>query len=314
MIKHAAAAVLAIVTVAAAVVGCSDADSDVRGLVLGSTDAPEMQVMTQIYAGALRNAGNAVSETTRTGSYSDLLDDMDATSVDLFPAFSGRLLEQLAPQLTPATPDDVYHDLNRALPQGVSVGDATMVTATPQVFVAARVAETGHLADLTDCRRLPEALPLVVVGKSDESARTAFVGAGCRFGSVQEVPTVTEAVDRVASGSAVGLLTPLEVAGEDAEGAAGQIRALQPAEPAGKSGPDASQAPGASTSDTLRGARAEQLVPVYRTAALGRDQVKTINTVAGEITTADLATLARRAQRGEDPHELAVTWLGEHGL
>ena len=62
------------------------------------------------------------------------------------------------------------------------------------------------------------------------------------------------------------------------------------------------------------GPRAEVLVPVYRSAALSRDDVKTINKVAGEITTGDLATMAARVQRGDDPRELAVTWLGEHGL
>ena len=62
------------------------------------------------------------------------------------------------------------------------------------------------------------------------------------------------------------------------------------------------------------GPRAQNLVPVYRTAALTRSEVKQINRVAGEITTADLAELARRADAGAKPRDLAAGWLGEHGL
>ncbi len=137
VIKRAATAILVILALAATVAGCSEPAPADRPLVMGAPDTPTMTVMAHIYAGALRNAGSAVSPTVERGDYRTLLDDMDATSVDLFPAFSGLLLDQLAPQLAPATAEDVYKDLNRSLPQGVSVGDATMVSATPQIFVAA---------------------------------------------------------------------------------------------------------------------------------------------------------------------------------
>ncbi|GAA3687985.1 glycine betaine ABC transporter substrate-binding protein [Gordonia hankookensis] len=320
MIKRAATAIL-IVLALAAVAGCSEADSSDGGLVMGAPNSPSMQVMAQIYAGALRHAGTPVSTTVPRGDYRSLLDDMDATTVDLFPAFSGQLLSELAPQLTPPTADDVFTDLNRSLPQGVSVGDATTVSATPQVFVAATVAD-HEVTDLAHCARLSPGLPLVVAGRPDGPTIDALSAAGCRFGPVESVPSPSAVVRRVAGGGAVGLLTPLDVAGDDAEGSSGDIRALTAPKSATENGESGTTGPPESTSDdapgdravVATGPRAEQLVPVYRTAALSRDQVKTINKVAGEMTTADLATLTRRAVAGAAPADLANAWLAEHGL
>ncbi|MGC4962087.1 glycine/betaine ABC transporter substrate-binding protein [Gordonia sp. DT101] len=323
MIKRAATAILMVLALAA-VAGCSEADSHDGDLVMGAPNSPSMQVMAQIYAGALRHAGSPVSMTVPRGDYRSLLDDMDATTVDLFPAFSGRLLSELAPQSAPPTADQVYSELNRSLPQGVSVGDATTVSATPQIFVAASVAD-HEVTDLAHCSRLAPGLPLVVVGDPDGPTIDALSAAGCRFGPVESVPSSSAVVRRVAGGGAVGLLTPLDVAGDDAEGSSGDIRALTVPKSATETGAGAT-ADKATTAESpsddapggravaATGPRAEQLVPVYRTAALSRDQVKTINKVAGEMTTADLATLTRRAVAGAAPADLANGWLAEHGL
>ena len=124
------------------------------------------------------------------------------------------------------------------------------------------------------------------------------------------MPSADAALRRVADGSAVGVLTPIEVAA-DRGAEANTVQALRvPAAREEGSAPEGSAPEGS----VAVGPRAEVLVPVYRSAALSRDDVKTINKVAGEITTGDLATMAARVQRGDDPRELAVTWLGEHGL
>ncbi|NMO01170.1 hypothetical protein HH308_08055 [Gordonia sp. TBRC 11910] len=57
----------------------------------------------------------------------------------------------------------------------------------------------------------------------------------------------------------------------------------------------------------------QQLVPVYRSAALRRDQLKTINKVAGELTADDLVTLVAQARTG-DPAAIAARWVLTHGL
>lgn len=322
VIKRAATAILVILALAATVAGCSEPAPADRPLVMGAPDTPTMTVMAHIYAGALRNAGSAVSPTVERGDYRTLLDDMDATSVDLFPAFTGLLLDQLAPQLAPATAEDVYKDLNRSLPQGVSVGDATMVSATPQIFVAAAAAEAA--TDLASCGKLPAGLPVVVVGTPEAATMNAFTAAGCRFGPTESVGSVADAVARIATGRAIGILTPLDVAGDDKPDAASDIRALASTEKStteGGAAQSSSAAPSGGASgapqeaaDVESGPRAQELVPVYRSAAFSRDEVKTLNKVAGELTTADLAALGREATAGARPADLANEWLAEHGL
>lgn len=300
--------------VAAAVVGigvlsgCGGESDAPRALVMGSADTPEMTVMAQVYATVLRGAGAAVSPNIDTGDDAALMAQMQQADVDLFPAFTSALLSQLAPALesptpaptsgAPATGDDVdplYKELSRSLPQDVSVGDPTPVAATPQLFVATSLAAIAGADDLSQCARLPADLPVVVTAEPDAATLAAFTDAGCRLGPVEVVADATAALARAGTGTAVALLTPLQVAGDTASGPAGDVTAL-------------------AATDSAPGPRAEVLVPVYRTASLTEDQVKAVNRVAGEITTADLATMADAVRGGASPAVVAGDWVNEHGV
>ncbi len=58
----------------------------------------------------------------------------------------------------------------------------------------------------------------------------------------------------------------------------------------------------------------EQLVAVYRSAAFDREQIKTINKVAGELTAEDLRSLTSDAASSKDPETVAMQWVVTHGL
>ncbi|RPA65374.1 ABC transporter substrate-binding protein [Gordonia oryzae] len=326
MRRGAAPAILsAVLVVVAVLAGCGIGGGDDAGpdenrpLVMGASGTPESLVMAQIYAGALRTAGAQVSVDPRIGGDTAQLDAMQRGDVELFPAFTGRLLSELAPSLAqaPVSPapstqpaaegaaagdpdsDILYVDLNHSLPQGVSVGDATPVSATPQLFVATSLATTAGVNNLSGCARLPADLPVVTTGEPDPTTLQSFADAGCRMGPVQQVADVHTVLERAATGAALGLLTPLQIGGDSASGPTGLVEALPaPADSAGRG----------------VGPQSETLVPVYRTAALTRDQVKAVNRVAGEITTADLATLAGKVRAGANPSDLAADWLNEHQI
>ncbi|MFT4200008.1 hypothetical protein [Gordonia sp. (in: high G+C Gram-positive bacteria)] len=68
---------------------------------------------------------------------------------------------------------------------------------------------------------------------------------------------------------------------------------------------------GVAVGDPMSGA---QLVPVYRSARFGKQDVKALNKVVGELSDADLADLTRRWQGGKDQAALVSEWLGQHGL
>ncbi|WP_308204791.1 glycine betaine ABC transporter substrate-binding protein [Gordonia sputi] len=315
----ATAVIIAVAMVVTGVLaGCSDSSrgsaSSSRLLHLGSADDSALRVMAEIYAGALRDVGAPVADDMARGDDTALLDEMDRARVDLFPAFSGELLTSLAPKSTVTSSDEVYDELNRSLPQGVSVGDATPVSATPQVFVATSLAQSSNVTDLSECGRLPEGLPVVVVGRPQPADMAVFAAQGCRFGAVESVGSAREVIARVGTAQAVGVVTALDAA-VAVDSSAPKIQALRvPAPTQQNAGQTPSTPVTPSTPSPQSGPRAQNLVPVYRTAALTRSEVKQINRVAGEITTADLAELARRADAGAKPRDLAAGWLGEHGL
>ncbi len=60
--------------------------------------------------------------------------------------------------------------------------------------------------------------------------------------------------------------------------------------------------------------RAQDLVPIFRTAALSRTLFRAMNKVAGELTTADLTTMAAEVDGGAELSGVATRWLGEHSL
>jgi glycine betaine/choline ABC-type transport system substrate-binding protein len=97
-------------------------------IVVGVVDTPVGRVVAAIYQGALSHTGVRVADKPSGGTESQLMDRLAGGSVDLLAGFSGDLLHLLAPQSTAVSSDDVYKELNRALPQGVYAGDLTTVT------------------------------------------------------------------------------------------------------------------------------------------------------------------------------------------
>ncbi|PZT97956.1 MAG: glycine/betaine ABC transporter substrate-binding protein [Gordonia sp. (in: high G+C Gram-positive bacteria)] len=253
-----------VVACALMVSGCSDPGPAPQELVMGSTADTASRVATAIYAGALRGAGAAVSDEHPVADYGGLLDQMDNRTVDLFPAWSGELLAQLDPGASGRTSEDVYNQLNQALPQGVSAGDATTVQNKPLVFVSSDLAAEPAPQTVSD-----------------------LAGAGCAFGPAR-VMDAQAAVAEVAAGRAAGLFSALGVVADDA----------------GLQGLD----------DGNDAMRAQDLVPIFRTAALSRTLFRAMNKVAGELTTADLTTMAAEVDGGAELSGVATRWLGEHSL
>ena len=276
-----------VVACALMVAGCSDPGPAPQELVMGSTADTPSRVATAIYAGALRGAGAAVSDEHPVADYGGLLDQMDNRTVDLFPAWSGELLAQLDPGASGRTSEDVYNQLNQALPQGVSAGDATTVQNKPLVFVSSDLAATADIDELAECAALPAGLPLVTVVEPSQQTVSELAGAGCAFGPAR-VMDAQAAVAEVAAGRAAGLFSALGVVADDA----------------GLQGLD----------DGNDAMRAQDLVPIFRTAALSRTLFRAMNKVAGELTTADLTTMAAEVDGGAELSGVATRWLGEHSL
>lgn len=307
-----AAFVVGIVALLLAATACSTSTTaDRSALVVGATPGVPAAVVADIYRQVLRSAGATVADDTTVGDYRQLLDGVDGGRVSMFGAFDGDLLSRLAPSSTAISPDDVYTDLNRALPQGVSVGDPTTVSDQVQVVVTASLASSSGADALSECARLPAGLPLVGDRDLDAATASALAAAGCRFAPYRRLDSVDAVLAEVRGGRAAGVVSPLSAAGT-----APDLTSLTPAaaavEDSGSGPTPASTAPAAPDPTAIR---AQILVPVYSSGALTRDQVRTMNKVAGELTTADLATMAQQvSQRTATRSAVVGGWLAEHGF
>jgi osmoprotectant transport system substrate-binding protein len=267
--------------------GCSDPGPAAQQLRTGSTADTPSRVAAAVYAGALRGAGGDVSDEHPVADYRGLIDEMDNRTLDLMPAWSGDLLGQLDPGATGRTSEEVYSQLNQALPQGISAGDPTTVQNKPLVFISSVLATTTGVDELAECSRLPTGLGLVTVVEPAAQTLAELRAAGCVFGPIQ-VLDAEAAVAEVAAGRAAGLFSSLGVVSDDA--------GLQGLDDGG---------------DAMR---AQDLVPIYRTAGLTRTLLRAVNKVAGELTTADLTAMAAEVDGGADLSGVASRWLGEHSI
>ncbi|MGW0044598.1 glycine betaine ABC transporter substrate-binding protein [Rhodococcus sp. NPDC003348] len=187
---------------AVALAGCSSgssltADPAPAPVTVGSGESAESRVLAEIYAGVLRGTGSPVQ--TRLGlAEGEDLSALDSGAVTLVPEYTGSLLLRLQPGATAIVSDDVFEELNRSLPQGLSVSD----------------------------------------------------------------------------------------------------HGLAEAPGAGDAGEEGSDEP------------ALDIVPLMRTGVLTEAQVKALNVVAGELTSAELAEMGERVRRGErSPDQIAGDWL-----
>ncbi|MCX5043722.1 hypothetical protein OG921_11150 [Aldersonia sp. NBC_00410] len=94
-----------------------------RLIVVGSGDSARSELVAQIYAGALAHDGADVRTDLNLGARTDYLTALDGGRVTLVPEQSGAYLIHLAPNAAATDPDDVYVELNRSLPEGISVSD-----------------------------------------------------------------------------------------------------------------------------------------------------------------------------------------------
>ncbi|WOC11134.1 glycine betaine ABC transporter substrate-binding protein [Gordonia sp. MP11Mi] len=278
------AAVAAAVIAAVSLTACGNDDDP--ALTVGHDGSAESRTAAAIYAGALAGTGLKVQRTDDSAPQDELLDRVASGDLGLYPSFTGDLLVQLTPAPTAVTADDVLADVNRSLPQNVSVGDPALVSDRWQILAPQKAIEGAGVESLADCGKFPTGLPLVVTKAPPTSVLDAV--AVCHHGPVKTVATADELVSAVRGGGVLGLTTALDAASvEDLT----DVQTLK--------------SDGAPI--------AQQLVPVYASGHLGKLQLKALSRVAGDLTTADLAQMVREVREGSDPRAVAGEWLSTHG-
>lgn len=158
-----ALALTATAVAALALAGCASSDPISGGdgdnggggdetptIVIGSQAYYSNEIIAEIYAQALEGAGFEVERNFNIGQRDLYMPSIEDGSIDLFPEYSGNLLQFFEPDTTATTSDDVYAALQEALPDGLTVLDQSPATDQDSYNVTAAFAEENDLVSIAD--------------------------------------------------------------------------------------------------------------------------------------------------------------------
>jgi osmoprotectant transport system substrate-binding protein len=125
-------------------------DSAGGTIVVGSQAYPSNELIAEIYAQALEAEDFTVERQFNIGQRDAYLPALESGEVDLFPEYTGNLLQFYDPETTATTSQDVYAALQEALPEGLAVLDQSPATDQDSYNVTAEFAEDNNLTTIAD--------------------------------------------------------------------------------------------------------------------------------------------------------------------
>jgi osmoprotectant transport system substrate-binding protein len=259
-------------------------------VTIGSADFTESQLIATIYSQALQDAGVPVKEQFNIGSREVYMAALQDGSIDLLPEYSGALLKYLDAESTASTSEDVIAELADALPDGVSMLDASPAEDKDVLAVTRETAEKYDLTTISDL--VPHMSELTLGGPPEWKTRVnGVVGLEQTYGL-----TFKDFVSLDAGGPLT--MTALT---------SGQVQV----------GDIFSTDPGLTSNDlvALQDDKslfaAENVVPVVATSKLSDTISTTLDRVSAALTTEDLIEMNGKAADGTSLTSIAEQWLAD---
>ena len=135
---------------------------------MGSQDYYSNEIIAEVYAQALEDAGYAVDRQMRIGQREVYMPEIEAGTIDVFPEYTGNLLQYLDQNATARSTDEVYDALTILLPQGLRALDQAPATDQDSYVVTTTFATEHSLSSIGD---LAGAGPLTLGGNSELETR-----------------------------------------------------------------------------------------------------------------------------------------------
>ena len=137
-------------------------------LVVGSQDYYSNEIIAEAYAQALEGAGFTVDRQMRIRQREVYMPELEAGSIDVFPEYTGNLLQYLDPDATARSTDEVYDALRSALPNGLRALEQAGATDQDSYVVTTDFAQEHSLTSIGD---LANAGTLTLGGNSELRTR-----------------------------------------------------------------------------------------------------------------------------------------------
>jgi osmoprotectant transport system substrate-binding protein len=119
-------------------------------IVVGSQAYYSNEAIAEIYAQALEGAGFEVTRQFNVGQRDAYWPEIESGAIDVFPEYTGNLLEFLDPDTDATSADGVYAALQDALPDGVTALDYAAATDQDTYTVLKDFAEENGITSIAD--------------------------------------------------------------------------------------------------------------------------------------------------------------------
>lgn len=123
-------------------------------IVIGSQAYYSNEIIAEIYAQALENADFKVDRKFSIGQRDAYMPDVESGAIDLFPEYTGSLLEYLDKNATATSPEDVYTALKEALPEGLTALEYAEASDQDTYTVLKSFAEANDLTSIGDLAKV----------------------------------------------------------------------------------------------------------------------------------------------------------------
>lgn len=135
-----------------ALAGCAQAQTD--PIVIGSQAYYSNEIVAEVYAQVLEDAGYTVDRQFSLGQRDVYVPALLAGEVDLFPEYTGNLLQYFDPTASQTATDEVYAALEAALPVGLTALALSPASDQDSYNVTADFAAQNNLVSIADLASL----------------------------------------------------------------------------------------------------------------------------------------------------------------
>jgi len=144
-------------------------------VVVGSQMYPSNEIVAEIYAQVLEEAGFTVERVFGIGQRDAYIPALESGELDLFPEYTGNLLQFYNPDATATQPDEVYDQLAEALPEQLVALAMSPATDQDSYNVLAETAERYSLVTIGDLAKIDGTITL---GGAPELAERPYGPSG----------------------------------------------------------------------------------------------------------------------------------------
>lgn len=254
-------------------------------ITVGSANFPENELLAEIYAAALSDAGVEVDTQLNIGSREAYIAGIEDGSIDVLPEYTGGLATYLNPEITVTSSEEVLADLQENLPDGLQVLEISEAEDKDSLVVTGETAEELGLTTIADLE--PHAGDMTLGGPPEFETRPNGVDGlqevyGLEFGSFRSLAAGANlTVQSLVNGQ-------VDVA---------NIFTTDPA--VGENGFVVLEDP-----ESLFAA--QNVVPLIRADAVNDDVETALNEVSAALTTDNLTEMmVQVVTDGEDPQDVA---------